>query len=50
MKGAPERILDRCDRIMLHGNEEKMTEEWATKFTGLESNQSFCSKIENCIG
>ena len=32
MKGAPERILDRCNRIMNLGKEEKMTEEWKKDF------------------
>ncbi len=32
MKGAPERILDRCVTIMQKGEEEEMTEEWKTAF------------------
>ena len=33
MKGAPERILDRCSTIMINGEELEMTEEWRNKFT-----------------
>ncbi|XP_076802406.1 sodium/potassium-transporting ATPase subunit alpha-3-like isoform X2 [Clavelina lepadiformis] len=32
MKGAPERILDRCDKIMNNGQAEKMTQEWRDDF------------------
>ncbi|XP_072049394.1 sodium/potassium-transporting ATPase subunit alpha-3-like [Amphiura filiformis] len=32
MKGAPERILDRCTTILNKGVEEEMTEEWKTAF------------------
>lgn len=32
MKGAPERILDRCSSIMIDGNELEMTEEWRDAF------------------
>jgi len=32
MKGAPERILDRCTKIMIQGEEQEMTEEYKTKF------------------
>merc|ERR1719434_437334 len=32
MKGAPERILDRCTKIMINGEEQEMTEEYKTKF------------------
>lgn len=33
MKGAPERILDRCDRIMINGEDLEMTEDYKAKFT-----------------
>merc|ERR1712176_1277541 len=33
MRGAPERILDRCSTIMINGEELEMTEEWRNKFT-----------------
>jgi len=33
MKGAPERILDRCSTILINGEELEMTEEWRSKFT-----------------
>jgi len=33
MKGAPERILSRCSKILNKGKEEAMNEEWETKFT-----------------
>ena len=32
MKGAPERILDRCSRIMNNGKDEEMTEKWKKDF------------------
>jgi len=32
MKGAPERILDRCSTILHQGKEEAMTEEWRDAF------------------
>merc|ERR1719428_2578542 len=32
MKGAPERILDRCTKIMINGEEQEMTEVYKTKF------------------
>uniref|UniRef100_A0A1I8A3T2 Sodium/potassium-transporting ATPase subunit alpha n=1 Tax=Steinernema glaseri TaxID=37863 RepID=A0A1I8A3T2_9BILA len=32
MKGAPERILDRCSTILLNGNEEKLTSELKDEF------------------
>ena len=32
MKGAPERILSRCNRILYKGEEEAMTEEWEDEF------------------
>ena len=32
MKGAPERILDRCSEIMINGEVEPMTETWKERF------------------
>lgn len=32
MKGAPERILDRCSTILIKGEELPMTEEWKSNF------------------
>jgi sodium/potassium-transporting ATPase subunit alpha len=32
MKGAPERILDRCSTILLNGKEQEMTAEWRDSF------------------
>merc|ERR1711931_604818 len=32
MKGAPERILDRCSTIMINGEEQELTEQWRTKY------------------
>ncbi|XP_014908626.1 sodium/potassium-transporting ATPase subunit alpha-2-like isoform X2 [Poecilia latipinna] len=32
MKGAPERILDRCSTIMMHGQEEPLDENWRDAF------------------
>merc|ERR1712020_866960 len=32
MKGAPERILDRCSTILVNGKEEPLTDEWKDNF------------------
>ena len=32
MKGAPERILDRCSTILVHGEEKPLIEEWKEAF------------------
>uniref|UniRef100_A0A665XDB8 Sodium/potassium-transporting ATPase subunit alpha n=1 Tax=Echeneis naucrates TaxID=173247 RepID=A0A665XDB8_ECHNA len=32
MKGAPERILDRCSTIMIHGQEQPLDESWKDAF------------------
>lgn len=32
MKGAPERILDRCSKIFINGEELELTDEWKNKF------------------
>ena len=32
MKGAPERILDRCSTILINGEEKKLDEEWKEAF------------------
>lgn len=32
MKGAPERILDRCSIMLLNGEEREMTQEWRDAF------------------
>merc|ERR1712209_208796 len=32
MKGAPERILDRCDTILINGEEKKLDDEWKEAF------------------
>ncbi|XP_038135171.1 sodium/potassium-transporting ATPase subunit alpha-2 [Cyprinodon tularosa] len=32
MKGAPERILDRCSTIMIHGQEQPLDESWKEAF------------------
>ena len=32
MKGAPERILDRCSTIVIEGKELELTEEWKESF------------------
>merc|ERR1712172_127994 len=32
MKGAPERILDRCSTILINGKEEELTQDWKDKF------------------
>ena len=32
MKGAPERILDRCSTILVNGNGVELDQEWKNKF------------------
>ena len=32
MKGAPERILDRCSTILIHGEEKPLNDEWKEAF------------------
>jgi len=32
MKGAPERILQRCGKILINGEEQEMTDEWRAKY------------------
>jgi len=32
MKGAPERIVDRCSTILIDGKEQPMTTEWRDAF------------------
>ena len=32
MKGAPERILDRCSTILMDGKEVELTQEWKDRF------------------
>merc|ERR1712165_676202 len=32
MKGAPERILDRCSKILIDGKEVELTQEWRDRF------------------
>merc|ERR1712012_591263 len=32
MKGAPERILDRCSTILIHGEEKPLNDEWKNAF------------------
>ena len=32
MKGAPERILDRCATILVNGKEEELSQEWKDRF------------------
>ena len=32
MKGAPERILDRCSTILIDGEEQELNQEWREKF------------------
>jgi len=34
MKGAPERILDRCSTILINGENKEMTDEWKEAFNG----------------
>jgi len=36
MKGAPERIIDRCSTIMINGNDIELNQEWRDAF-----NQSY---------
>ena len=32
MKGAPERIIERCSKILIEGNEQELNGEWREKF------------------
>ncbi len=32
MKGAPERILDRCSTILMNGEEQELNDEWRDMF------------------
>ena len=32
MKGAPERIMDRCSTIIVNGEEKEVTDEWKEAF------------------
>ena len=32
MKGAPERILARCDKIMINGEEQELNDAWREKY------------------
>jgi sodium/potassium-transporting ATPase subunit alpha len=32
MKGAPERIIERCSSILIHGSNAPLTDEWRIKF------------------
>ena len=32
MKGAPERILDRCSTILINGEEKPLSEDWRDAF------------------
>ena len=32
MKGAPERVLARCGKILINGEEQEMTDEWRGKY------------------
>ena len=61
MKGAPERILDRCSMILLNGDEREMTQDWRDAFNqaylelgGLgERVLGFCDlllPIDKCVG
>lgn len=38
MKGAPERILDKCSTTILNGNEVQITEDWKSKFNSAYEN------------
>lgn len=48
MKGAPERILQRCSSILVNGVEVKLTEEWKTKFN--EAYEGLGEQGERVIG
>lgn len=32
MKGAPERIVDRCSTILINGKDEELTDDWKEDF------------------
>ncbi|KAJ3447414.1 sodium/potassium-transporting atpase subunit alpha [Anaeramoeba flamelloides] len=48
MKGAPERIIDRCSHILIEGKREKIDESWIQKFH--DANNSFGSMGERVLG
>ena len=48
MKGAPERILNRCSTYLLNGSEASITESFKEKFA--QANQAFALKGERVIG
>ncbi len=48
MKGAPEVVLDRCDRILLEGEEKKLTEDIRDKI--LDKNTGFAEDALRTLG
>lgn len=48
MKGAPEVVLDRCDRILIDGEEQELTEEKKQEI--LEQNQDFAEDALRVLG
>ncbi|WP_414837283.1 cation-translocating P-type ATPase [Candidatus Nanosalina sp. VS9-1] len=48
MKGAPEVVLDRCDRILLEGEEKKLTEEKKEEI--LEKNHEYAGEALRVLG
>ncbi len=48
MKGAPEEVLDRCDRILVDGEVEKMTDERREEV--LDANSSFAQDALRVLG
>ncbi len=48
MKGAPETVLDRCDRILIDGEEKKLTEEKKQEI--LDRNHEYASNALRVLG
>jgi len=48
MKGAPETVLERCDRILINGEEQKLTED--KKQAILDKNEEFAKKALRVLG
>jgi len=48
MKGAPETVLERCDKIMLEGGEKELTEEMKERING--KNHEFATEALRVLG
>lgn len=48
MKGAPEVVMERCDRVLMDGEPEELTEEMRSKI--LEENENFAGEALRVLG